>query len=71
VGTGKGSSVFEVLSELKKVSGIDFKVEVTSRRAGDPPKLIAASEKIQKEFGWNAEFGLEEIVQTAWSSRGF
>ena len=71
VGTGEGSSVFEVLNELKKVSGIDFELSVTNRRAGDPPKLIASSEKIQKALGWKAEFGLEEIVQTAWSSRGF
>jgi len=69
VGTGEGSSVFEVLAELKKVSGIDFEMNIDSRRAGDPPKLVASASKIQDSFGWKSEFGLAEIVATAWESR--
>jgi UDP-galactose 4-epimerase (EC 5.1.3.2) len=45
VGTGSGSSVFEVVNEIKRVSGVDFEVKVSDRRPGDPPKLIASSEK--------------------------
>jgi UDP-glucose 4-epimerase len=69
VGTGKGSSVFEVIDEIKKTSGVDFEVRVSRRRAGDPPKLVASSEKIETRFGWKAEFGLAEIVESAWNSR--
>jgi len=69
VGTGEGSSVFEVIAEVKKVSAIDFKVEIVGPRAGDPPKLVASNEKISKEFGWSAEFGLSEIVDSAWQAR--
>jgi len=71
VGTGEGSSVFEVLTELKKASGIDFEIRIDERRPGDPPKLVASAQKIQNTFGWEAEFGLTEIVATAWESRGF
>jgi len=39
-GYGKGFSVREVVSTVKKVTGIDFKVVETERRAGDPPKTI-------------------------------
>jgi len=69
VGTGEGSSVFEVIAEVKKVSGLDFKVEIVGPRAGDPPKLVASNEKISKKFGWSAEFGLSGIVNSAWQAR--
>ena len=69
VGTGEGSSVFEVIDEIKKVSGLDFEVKVSNRRAGDPPKLVASAAKIQKQFDWKAEFGLSEIISSAWLSR--
>lgn len=69
VGTGEGSSVFEVVNEIKKASGLDFEVKVSAKRAGDPPKLVASSSKINKEFGWQAEYGLSEIVSSAWEAR--
>ena len=46
-GYGKGSSVKEVIDTMKKVSGVDFKVEVAPRREGDPAMLIANSDKIK------------------------
>lgn len=66
VGTGNGSSVFEVIEEIKKVSGIDFKEEVVDRRAGDPPFLCADVSRIQKTLGWSAKHDLHDIVQSAW-----
>ena len=68
VGTGTGASVFEVLEALKSASGIDFKVEIGKRRAGDPPRLVADVARIQHELGFKAQFGLREIVQSAWQS---
>lgn len=70
VGTGIGSSVFEVLAEIKKVSGIDFEIDVQPRRAGDPPSLCANVSRIQSELGWQAKNGLHEIIQSAWEARG-
>jgi UDP-glucose 4-epimerase len=68
VGTGSGSSVFEVLAEVKRVTGIDFEIDVQARRAGDPPYLAADVSRIQEEFGWSAKRGLAEIIESAWSA---
>jgi UDP-glucose 4-epimerase len=68
VGTGVGASVFEVLSELKKASGIDFEIEVGKRRAGDPPQLVADVSRIETELGFRCEKDLAEIVKSAWDA---
>ena len=68
VGTGQGSSVFEVIEEIKKVSGIDFKEEVVSRRAGDPPFLCADVSRIKNVLGWSAKHDLHDIVSSAWDA---
>lgn len=68
VGTGTGASVFEVLNELKSASGIDFEMDVTDRRAGDPPRLVANVELIDKVLGFRAKNGLREIVKSAWDA---
>jgi UDP-glucose 4-epimerase len=68
VGTGQGASVFEVLAELKIASGVDFELDVLGRRAGDPPRLIANVELIEKVLGFKAKNGLREIVKSAWDA---
>jgi len=68
VGTGKGSSVFEVIEEIKKVSGIDFKEEIVDRRAGDPPFLCADVSRIKNVLGWSAKHDLHDIVESAWNA---
>lgn len=68
VGTGTGSSVFEVLAEIKRVSGIDFAIDVAERRAGDPPALCANVDRIRETLGWSAKRGLTEIVESAWAA---
>jgi UDP-glucose 4-epimerase len=68
VGTGQGSSVFEVIEEIKKVSGIDFKEEVVARRAGDPPFLCADVSRIKNVLGWTAKHNLHDIVASAWDA---
>jgi UDP-glucose 4-epimerase len=68
VGTGQGASVLEVLAELKKASGIQFKEVLAERRLGDPPKLVADTQRIEKVLGFKASFGLEEIVKSAWDA---
>jgi UDP-glucose 4-epimerase len=67
LGNGKGFSVREVIDAVKKVTGKEFTVVEVERRAGDPPILVASSEKIRKELGWNPMHAdIEEIVSTAW-----
>ena len=66
VGTGKGSSVLEVLDMIRQVSGIDFEIDLQGRRAGDPPALAADVTRIEAELGWQAKHDLQEIVASAW-----
>lgn len=68
VGTGTGSSVFEVINEVRAVTGYPVEIDVVERRAGDPPFLCADVSRIKSELGWSAEYGLHEIVESAWDA---
>ena len=71
-GYGNGYTVREVIETVKRVSGTDFPVALESRRAGDPPELIAANDRIRKVLGWRPQFDdIEFIVRTAydWESK--
>jgi UDP-glucose 4-epimerase len=66
-GYGRGFSVNEVVAMAKQVSGIDFPVETVGRREGDPAELIAASDRIRRQLGWQPKHDdLEFILKTAW-----
>jgi UDP-glucose 4-epimerase len=68
LGNEKGTSVREVIESAKKITGIDFSVIETERRAGDPAKLFASSQKAQQILGWKPQFSsIEQIVETAWN----
>jgi UDP-glucose 4-epimerase len=68
LGTGGGTSVREVIAACEKITGKPIPVVEKPRRPGDPPPLIAASEKIKRELGWAPKFeSIEKIVQSAWS----
>ena len=65
--TGRGSSVREVLTVVREVSGRDFAVEEAPRRPGDPPELVGSPEKARAELGWEAQFAdIRDVVRTAW-----
>lgn len=51
-GYSRGFSVHEVIAAVKRVSGVDFKVLLSERRAGDPAAIVAASRKIRETLGW-------------------
>jgi UDP-glucose 4-epimerase len=51
-GYGHGFSVLEVIDTVKRVSGVDFKVEKAPRRAGDPAQIVAATDLIRNALGW-------------------
>ena len=66
-GYGKGYSVWDVISMVKRITGVDFPVEIVERREGDVPKLIAVANKIRSQMDWNPRCeDLELIVKTAW-----
>lgn len=67
IGTGHGYSNMEILNMVKKVSGIDFPIEVKPRRIGDPTAIYADNTKAKTELGFTPEYSdLETIVKTAW-----
>jgi UDP-glucose 4-epimerase len=67
LGTGGGTSVREVIDSCRKITGHKIPVVEKPRRAGDPPRLIAASEKIQRELGWRPQFQrIDAIIESAW-----
>jgi len=66
LGSEKGYSVLEILSTIEKVTGKKVNYEFGERRMGDPPVLIASSEKIKEKLGWKTKYNLEEIIKTAY-----
>ena len=67
LGTGGGSSVREVIAACGKITGRNVATIEKPRRPGDPPRLIASSEKIKNELGWQPRFqSVEAIVESAW-----
>ena len=67
LGTGGGSSVREVIDACRKITGRKIDIVEKARRPGDPPRLIASSEKIKRDLGWKPQFqSLDAIIDSAW-----
>lgn len=65
-GYGRGYSVLEVVDAVKRVSGVDFPVEIGGRRAGDPPSIVADPARAKHEFGWQPLYDdLDFTIETA------
>ena len=68
LGTGGGTSVREIIATCEKVTGQKIAVLEKPRRPGDPPRLIAGSEKVRAELGWKPQFqDVEKIIASAWA----
>jgi UDP-glucose 4-epimerase len=68
LGNGRGFSVLEVIEAARQVTGRAIKANEVGRRAGDPPVLVASSEKIQKELGWRPQKPeLATMIEDAWN----
>lgn len=68
LGNGIGFTVNEVIEAAKEVVGKEIKVVMADRRAGDPAKLIASSDKAKAVLGWKPEHAeLKHIIETAWN----
>ena len=64
---GAGYSVLQVIDAAWRVTGEGIPVKMGPRRAGDPARLVASSERIQRELGWKPTLGsLDDIVASAW-----
>ncbi len=68
LGNGNGFSVREVIAAAEAVTGVEIRTCEAPRRPGDPPMLVAASERIRSELGWNARKpDLGDMVGDAWT----
>ncbi len=71
LGTENGISVREIIEAVKRISGRDFSVEIAPRRPGDPPKLIASSQKARELLGWAPTHSdLETIIRSMLGAYG-
>ncbi len=67
LGNGQGFSVREVIEAARVVTGAPIPVKIGPRRAGDPARLVASSERARHALGWKPRFAdLEQIIASAW-----
>jgi UDP-glucose 4-epimerase len=67
LGNGLGFSVRQVVEAARKITGHPIPTQAAPRRPGDPPKLVASSERIRRELDWQPKFPqLEQIIDSAW-----
>lgn len=66
LGTGKGSSVLEVVQAYERANGVEVPYQICDRRAGDITIAYANANKAERELGWKADTPLEEALRTTW-----
>ena len=66
LGSGRGTSILEVLRACEKAVGRPIRHEVVDRRPGDPGTLIATPDRVVAELGWSPRYDIDGIVETAW-----
>ncbi len=66
LGTGQGYSVLEIVKVFEKVSGVKIPYEIVGRRSGDVPVSFADPSRANKDLGWKAELGLEDMCADVW-----
>ena len=58
--------MLEIIRAAERAAGRPISFEIAPRRPGDPARLVASSEKIRRELGWTPQYGIDEILQSAW-----
>ena len=67
LGTGKGTSVLELVKTFERVNDLKINYEFGKRRDGDLPICVSCCEEANDKLGWKAELGLEEMCKSAWN----
>lgn len=67
VGTGKGSSVLQVIDAFQRSTGVKLDYKIGPRREGDIEKVWGNVSKAENELNWSAELGLDEMMKSAWA----
>lgn len=68
LGTGKGTSVLEIIQSVERVTGKKVNYEIAPRRAGDPAVLTASSKSAETVLGWKPKYtNIDDIIKTVWN----
>lgn len=67
LGNGRGYSVLDVVKAFEKVNKVKVPCKILPRRSGDLPEYYSNPSKANKELGWKAEYGIEEMVRDSWN----
>lgn len=69
LGSGSGTSVREIMTAIRDVTGIDFEPTIGPRRPGDPARIVASKDLAARDLDWQMRHSLEEMVRSAWAAR--
>lgn len=69
LGSGAGTSVREIMSAIRTVTGIDFEPQIMPRRPGDPARIVANGDLAARDLNWKMRHSLEDMVASAWAAR--
>ncbi|BBX19976.1 UDP-glucose 4-epimerase GalE [Mycolicibacterium duvalii] len=69
LGSGSGTSVREIMTAMRAVTGVDFEPEVAPRRPGDPARIVANGDLAARDLDWRMRHSLTDMVASAWSAR--
>ncbi|KAJ7944884.1 UDP-glucose 4-epimerase [Quillaja saponaria] len=67
LGTGRGTSVLEMVAAFEKAYGKKIPIKLCPRRPGDATAVYASTEKAEKELGWKARYGIDEMCRDQWN----
>ncbi|MGW2741899.1 UDP-glucose 4-epimerase GalE [Streptomyces sp. NPDC001450] len=66
IGRGEGVSVREMIDHINGVTGYERPPIITSRRPGDPARVVASADRIATELGWQAKYDVQDMIASAW-----
>lgn len=69
LGSGSGTSVRQIMTAIRDVTGIDFEPTITPRRPGDPARIVAAGDLAARDLDWAMRHSLQDMVASAWRAR--
>jgi len=67
LGSSVGYSVQEIIEKVERITGKKIPTELSTRRDGDPSVLISSSEKAKNILGWQPQYNMDEIIESAWN----
>ena len=69
LGSGDGVSVRQIMDAVARVTGIGFEPELSERRPGDPPRIVASGDLAARDLDWAMRHSLDDMVRSAWDAR--